>query len=88
MGGAGAIGVTQNLVDAFFMSNGLVPITGYGANGQPIINPASGYTETGYSTADYKDDTKYFYAEQGAVEGQKTKSRDNYQRHLQHVLQP
>lgn len=72
MGGAGAIGVTQNLVDAFFMSNGLVPITGYGENGQPIINPASGYTETGYSTADYKDDTKYFYAEQGAVEGQKT----------------
>lgn len=29
MGGAGAIGVTQSLVDAFFMNNGLVPITGY-----------------------------------------------------------
>ena len=27
MGGAGAIGVTQSLVDAFFMNNGLVPIT-------------------------------------------------------------
>lgn len=72
MGGAGAIGVTQNLVDAFFMNNGLVPITGYKAGGVPEINPESGYTETGYSTEDYKDDTKYFYLEQGAVEGAKT----------------
>ena len=69
MGGAGAIGVTQNLVDAFFMNNGLVPILGYDEEGNPDINVNSGYTETGYSTQDYKDDTKYFYAEQGAVEG-------------------
>lgn len=72
MGGAGAIGVTQNLVDAFFMKNGLVPITGYTNEGKdPIINPESGYSETGYSTADMKDQTKYFYLEQGGVEGQK-----------------
>lgn len=70
MGGAGAIGVTQNLVDAFFMKNGLVPITGYNA-GSPVINAESGYTETGYSSADMTAKTRYFYAEQGAVEGQK-----------------
>lgn len=73
MGGAGAIGVTQNLVDAFFMNNGLVPITGYRNNGkEPIINGESGYTEEGYSSAAMKAKTRFFYAEQGANEGAKT----------------
>lgn len=72
MGGAGAIGVTQKLVDAFFMDNGLVPILGYTNNGKdPVINPESGYSETGYSTEAMKARTTYFYAEQGAVDGQK-----------------
>lgn len=50
--GAGSYGVTQSLVDAFFMENGLSPILGYENNdySKPIINPASGYTETGFST--------------------------------------
>lgn len=29
---------TQNLVDAYDMKDGTEPITGYDANGQPIIN--------------------------------------------------
>lgn len=49
-GGNGGYGVTQELVDAFFMKNGLSPILGYNADGSPIINEASGYTEKGFST--------------------------------------
>ena len=46
--GQGGLGVTQELVDAFFMSNGLPAITGYEPNGEPIINQASGYNESGF----------------------------------------
>lgn len=39
------------LVDAFAMKDGTYPITGYNGNyGSPIIDPASGYTERGFST--------------------------------------
>lgn len=37
--GGGALGVTQQMVDAYFMNSGL-----------PITDPASGYTPTGYSS--------------------------------------
>jgi SusD family. len=50
IGGNAGMGVTQELVDAFYMKNGIVPITGYNADGSPIINPASGYVEKGFST--------------------------------------
>lgn len=44
---------TQEMVDAYHMANGTAPITGYASNGvAPIINPASGYEETGYTTAE------------------------------------
>ena len=47
--GNGGLGVTQSLVDAFFTENGL-----------PITDPASGYQETGFSTADEdRADTKW-----------------------------
>lgn len=36
---------TQNLVDAFDMKDGTEPITGYDANGAPIINPESKYND-------------------------------------------
>lgn len=49
IGGNSGMGVTQELVDAFYMKNGTVPITGYNADGSPIINPASGYVENGFS---------------------------------------
>ena len=69
MGGAGAIGVTQSLVDAFFMKNGLVPITGYTNDGAtPIINSESGYSETGYSTVDESYKTTWMYATKGGTE--------------------
>ncbi|GBU07116.1 hypothetical protein AwDysgo_04470 [Bacteroidales bacterium] len=59
MGGNGGLGVSQELVDAFFMANGESPITGYNADGSPIINPASGYSEEGFSTADEMRKTKW-----------------------------
>ena len=39
-------------VNAFAMANGRYPITGYtnGDQAQPIIDPESGYSETGFST--------------------------------------
>ncbi|WP_029904869.1 RagB/SusD family nutrient uptake outer membrane protein [Prevotella sp. 10(H)] len=47
--GNAGMGVTQELVDAFFMKNGLSPILGYDTNNMPIINPESGYSERGFS---------------------------------------
>ena len=48
IGGNGGMGVTQELVDAFYMKNGL-----------PISDPNSGYTERGFSTADEVRPTKW-----------------------------
>ena len=43
---------TQEMVDAYEMEDGSTPITGYTDDGlTPIINPASGYTETGFVAA-------------------------------------
>lgn len=50
MGGWSGYCPTQELVDAYQMADGSTPIVGYGANGQPILNPESGYRETGYTT--------------------------------------
>jgi starch-binding outer membrane protein, SusD/RagB family len=47
-GGNGGLGVTQSLVDAFYMKNGL-----------PIDDPASGYVEKGFSGADEIRNTKW-----------------------------
>jgi hypothetical protein len=64
--GSGFIGVTQTLVDAFFMKNGLPAITGYQADGKtPVINTTSGYTETGFSTADEKRKTLWIEGKGG-----------------------
>lgn len=57
--GNGGLGVTQSLVDAFFMENGLSPILGYNADHSPIINEASGYKEKGFSTSDEVRATKW-----------------------------
>lgn len=59
---AGVVGVTQDLVDAFFMNNGKVAISGHNADGSPIIpDNGSGYSEEGYSTAPMTAKTKYYY---------------------------
>lgn len=47
VGGYANYGVTQQLVDAYFMDNGQLPITGYDASGEPVINQNSGYVESG-----------------------------------------
>lgn len=52
----GAIGPTQQQVDAYAMSNGRYPITGYDADGNPIADRQSGYdtdTELQLSTWSY-----------------------------------
>ncbi|ACU05599.1 MULTISPECIES: RagB/SusD family nutrient uptake outer membrane protein [Pedobacter] len=50
LGGWNGWNPTQGQVDAYEMANGETPITGYNANGAPIINSTSGYVETGFST--------------------------------------
>lgn len=58
--GNGHLGVTQTLVDAFYMKDGSVPIVGYLDNyGTPIINQRSGYTERGFSPRKDIRKTKY-----------------------------
>lgn len=45
----GGVSPTQQQVDAYAMSNGKYPITGYDKDGNPIIDEESGYTEVGKS---------------------------------------
>ena len=63
IGGNAGMGVTQELVDAFYMKNGIAPITGYKEDGSPIINPESGYVERGFSTEAEVRNTKWRGAE-------------------------
>ena len=50
-GGYSILSVSQQLVDAYRDDQGRQVITGYNANGAPIINSATGYTETGFAAA-------------------------------------
>lgn len=43
-GAYGAIGPTQQLVDAYAMNSGRYPITGYTSSGAPIVDALSGYS--------------------------------------------
>lgn len=54
--GGGGLGVTQRMVDAYFMANGQSPVTGYNPDGSPIVNPASGYLLTGTTSFRAPDD--------------------------------
>ncbi|HRZ97766.1 MAG TPA: RagB/SusD family nutrient uptake outer membrane protein [Paludibacter sp.] len=44
-GGAAGTFPTQNLIDLYEMEDGSIPISGYNADGSPIINPATGYVD-------------------------------------------
>ena len=47
---------TQELVDSYEMANGMAPILGYAEDGiTPIVNPASGYVEAGYTSSASSD---------------------------------
>lgn len=59
-GGNGGLGVTQSLIDAFFMENGL-----------PISDAESGYKETGFSIEDEQRDNTSFANENGGSITQK-----------------
>jgi hypothetical protein len=56
-GGNGGLGITQSLVDAFFMKNGL-----------PIDDPNSGYVEKGFSDSPEIRNTNWIES-QGEIEG-------------------
>ena len=76
---AGVIGVTQDLVDAFFMANGKVAISGHNPDGSPVIpNNGSGYTEAAFGQAPTASDfssapmtakTNYFYNDPNGYSG-------------------
>ena len=58
--GNGGLGITQTLVDAFYMKDGSIPISSYKGNyGTPNINTESGYTERGFSAQKDIRKTKY-----------------------------
>ncbi|MGV8138496.1 MAG: RagB/SusD family nutrient uptake outer membrane protein [Mangrovibacterium sp.] len=57
-GWAGCISATQNVVDAFFMKNGLA-----------IDAPGSGYTENGYAAGDSYYNTKYKWGNSSGTAG-------------------
>lgn len=59
IGGNAAMGVTQELVDAFYMKNGEQPIMGYNGDGSPVINPESGYMDNGFSAENEFRGTKW-----------------------------
>ena len=64
--GGSLLGATQEQVDAYFMKNGLSPVSGYKADGiTPVINEASGYVETGVSEENYTSSTGQIYAPLG-----------------------
>jgi len=50
LGGYIGLAPSQQLVDEYEMANGLSPFTPESTTASPIINPASGYSETGFST--------------------------------------
>ena len=51
---SGGLGASLQIVDAYFMANGLPPVLGYEEDGiTPVINPESGYTDTGFSNSAY-----------------------------------
>lgn len=69
-GNSGYYGSTQSMADAFFMKNGLSPISGYDAEGKPIINPESGYTEEGFTKeAIHYENTAYALADEKSTPG-------------------
>ncbi len=78
-GANGGMSVSQSLVDAFAMRNGIYPIEGY-ANGNvgfdPIINPNSGYNESGFAEEEVWVKTKWTGAESRNGENAKITGKD------------
>jgi hypothetical protein len=59
----GGLGVTQELVDDFFMNDGRT--TGHGYNDALIGSPSPDYSETGFTTAvEQRDNTQWNYVQQ------------------------
>lgn len=64
--GGSLLCATQEMVDAYYTSEGIPAITGYAADGvTPIVNPASNYVDEGISTSDYRGADGSVYAPVG-----------------------
>ncbi len=60
MNGWSGLCPTQEIIDDYEMEDGSTPITGYNSDGTPIINPASGYSEDGFTgTSDVSPEGYY-----------------------------
>lgn len=82
-GANGGMSVSQSLVDAFAMSNGIYPIDGYikdskGFKFKPIINPESGYDESGFADSEVWTKTKWSGAEKHDGDRSLITSKDTY----------
>ncbi len=82
-GANGGMSVSQSLVDAFAMSNGIYPIDGYtkdskGFKFKPIINPESGYDESGFADSEVWTKTKWTGAEKHDGDRSLITSKDTY----------
>jgi hypothetical protein len=65
---SGGLGASQQMVDAFFMANGKLPISGYTDNGKtPVLNPNTGYEDSGFSSESYVDETGTILAPNGVL---------------------
>lgn len=53
LGTYGGIGPTQQQVDAYAMSNGRYPISGYNKEGEPLVNAESGYPENEFAKSSW-----------------------------------
>lgn len=51
----GGWGPTQQQVDAYAMSNGRYPVTGYDADGTPRIDPSSGYSSAEFAKTTFQN---------------------------------
>lgn len=60
IGGNAGMGVTQELVDAFYTKDGVAPVLGYDGDHKPLLNPAAAlYSEKGFSGSDEVRNTKW-----------------------------
>lgn len=67
----GAIGPSQQQVDAYAMADGKYPITGYEADGTPVIDPNSGYPENEFAVTKFKHPFLAYLAANATAEDDK-----------------
>ena len=72
----GAIGPTQQQVDAYAMSNGRYPITDYEGDGSPVIDDVSGYPQDEFTMASWTYPAWAGFSEYGVTTPNMYKDRE------------